>query len=226
MITGAGPAFCAGQDLREHAELLEAARAGGLTLSGCTTTPSYGHQDHAQAGDRRGQRGRRRRRRVAWLSPATSASRPGRQPADGLRPGRAWPPTPAPRGRLQRLAGAGRAAELLMLAEPLAATRALELGLVNRWWTMRTCPRRPARWPPGWPGPDRRVRGHQGGTRYAAGHDLAASLEQEAEVQAALGRTADHRAATLAFVQQAAAHVPGQVSSAAARPGRSVPGGP
>ncbi|HEY4853448.1 MAG TPA: enoyl-CoA hydratase, partial [Streptosporangiaceae bacterium] len=34
---------------------------------------------------------------------------------------------------------------------------------------------------------------------YAAGHGLAESLEKEAELQAAAGRTADHRAATLAF---------------------------
>ena len=37
---------------------------------------------------------------------------------------------------------------------------------------------------------------------YAAGHSLAEALDKEAEVQNALGRTADHRAATLAFTRK------------------------
>ena len=37
---------------------------------------------------------------------------------------------------------------------------------------------------------------------YAAGHGLAEALEKEAEVQTALGRTADHQAATLAFTRK------------------------
>ena len=37
---------------------------------------------------------------------------------------------------------------------------------------------------------------------YAAGHDLTEALDKEAEVQSALGRTADHRAATLAFIRK------------------------
>src|SRR5438477_424345 len=37
---------------------------------------------------------------------------------------------------------------------------------------------------------------------FAATHTLAESLEKEADLQAMLGRTADHRAATLAFVNK------------------------
>ena len=37
---------------------------------------------------------------------------------------------------------------------------------------------------------------------YSATHDLAESLDNEARVQAELGKTADHRAATLAFTRK------------------------
>jgi 2-(1,2-epoxy-1,2-dihydrophenyl)acetyl-CoA isomerase len=37
---------------------------------------------------------------------------------------------------------------------------------------------------------------------YAADHGLGEALDKEAEVQTALGRTADHRAATLAFTRK------------------------
>ena len=70
LITGAGPAFCAGQDLREHAGLLASPRGGASRRGGHGYRPAAlqpdraGHQVHAQAGHRRGERGGRRRRRV------------------------------------------------------------------------------------------------------------------------------------------------------------------
>ena len=104
---------------------------------------------------------------------------------------------------LPRLAGAGRAAELLMLAEPIRAPRALELGLVNQVVEDADLPtvagalaaRLAA-------GPTAAYAGIKEQLNYAAGHSLAEALDKEAEVQTALGRTADHRAATLAFTRK------------------------
>jgi 2-(1,2-epoxy-1,2-dihydrophenyl)acetyl-CoA isomerase len=104
---------------------------------------------------------------------------------------------------LPRLAGAGRAAELLMLAEPIRAPLALELGLVSQVVEDEDLPvtagalaaRLAA-------GPTAAYAGIKEQLNYAAGHGLAEALEKEAEVQAALGRTADHPAATLAFTRK------------------------
>ena len=104
---------------------------------------------------------------------------------------------------LPRLAGAGRAAELLMLAEPVRAPQALELGLVNQVVADADLPsvagalaaRLAA-------GPTAAYAGIKEQLNYAAGHGLAETLDKEAEVQTTLGRTADHRAATLAFTNK------------------------
>ena len=104
---------------------------------------------------------------------------------------------------LQRLVGAGRAAELLLLAEPLAANRALELGLVSQVVDDADLPAAASALAARLAmGPTAAYAGIKAELDYAAGHDLAAALEQEAEVQAALGRTADHLAATAAFAQK------------------------
>jgi 2-(1,2-epoxy-1,2-dihydrophenyl)acetyl-CoA isomerase len=104
---------------------------------------------------------------------------------------------------LPRLAGEGRAAELLMLAEPIRAARALELGLINQVVedadlaaTAGALATRLAA------GPTAAYAGIKDQLNYAAGHELAEALDKEAEVQSALGRTADHRAATLAFTRK------------------------
>lgn len=102
---------------------------------------------------------------------------------------------------LPRLVGHARAVALLMLAEPLAAGPALEMGLVNAVV------------------PDDRVlvAAHELAARLAAGptlayaaikeslvhaasSSLAEALEREAVAQQRLGATADHRDATAAFV--------------------------
>jgi 2-(1,2-epoxy-1,2-dihydrophenyl)acetyl-CoA isomerase len=249
LITGAGQAFCAGQDLREHAGLLgadgpdEAAPAAGAPPSGAP----------------------------AARTPAGSASAVGSPPASPPPPAApAAPAAPAPldtvrehynplvlairsmpkpviaavngvaagagaglafacdlrvaaRGAsflmafarvglaadtgvswtLPRLAGAGRAAELLMLAEPIRAPQALELGLVNQVVEDADLPAAAgalaARLAAG---PTAAYAGIKEQLNYAAGHDLGQALEKEAEVQSALGRTADHRAATLAFTRK------------------------
>ena len=253
LITGAGQAFCAGQDLREHAELLQA--AGSRDGAAPDTAPQPAGAPAAGAPPAGA---------PAAQAPVGGASAVGPPPAeDHPRPGAALDtvrehynplvlaimsmPKPviaavngvaagagaglafacdiriAARGAsflmafarvglaadtgvswtLPRLAGAGRAAELLMLAEPVRAPRALELGLVSQVVEDADLPvtagalaaRLAA-------GPTAAYAGIKEQLGYAAEHGLAEALEKEAEVQGALGRTADHQAATLAFTRK------------------------
>ena len=104
---------------------------------------------------------------------------------------------------LPRLAGAGRAAELMMLAEPIRAPLALELGLVSQVVEDEDLPVTAAALAARLAaGPTAAYAGIKEQLNYAAGHGLAEALEKEAEVQGALGRTADHQAATLAFTRK------------------------
>ena len=243
LITGAGGAFCAGQDLREHAGMLEAeVREDAVAAAGA---PPPGAP--------------------AARTPAGSASAVGPPPAASPPPGvpgaldtvrehynplvlaiRSMPKPViaavngvaagagaglafacdlrvAAQGAsflmafarvglaadtgvswtLPRLAGAGVAAELLMLAEPILAQRALELGLVNQVVEeadlLIVAGALAARLAAG---PTAAYAGIKEQLNYAAGHSLAEALDKEAEVQNALGRTADHRAATLAFTRK------------------------
>lgn len=206
LITGAGPAFCAGQDLREHAELLATAgQPGGSAMDTVRQhynpivlairsmpKPVIAAVNGVAAGA-----GASLALACDLRIAARSASFLMAFARVGLAAdtGASW--------TLQRLVGAGRAAELLLLAEPLAAGRALELGLVSQVvddadlpGTASALAARLAM------GPTAAYAGLKAELDYAAGHDLAAALEQEAEVQAALGRTADHQAATAAFAQK------------------------
>lgn len=102
---------------------------------------------------------------------------------------------------LPRLIGGARASAMALLAEPVAADAALEMGLVNAVLE-----------------PDRLLpAAHELAARLAAGptaayaaikqslrvgqtSSLADTLAKEAELQAACGATADHRSSTEAFV--------------------------
>jgi 2-(1,2-epoxy-1,2-dihydrophenyl)acetyl-CoA isomerase len=205
LITGAGPAFCAGQDLREHAELLTTAAPTGAAMD--TVREHYNPIVLA----------------IRSMPKPVIAAVNGVAAGAGASLALACDLRIAARGAsflmafarvglaadtgaswtLQRLVGAGRAAELLLLAEPLAAARALELGLVSQVVDDADLPAAAgalaARLAMG---PTAAYAGIKAELDYAAGHDLAAALEQEAEVQAALGRTADHLAATAAFAQK------------------------
>jgi 2-(1,2-epoxy-1,2-dihydrophenyl)acetyl-CoA isomerase len=104
---------------------------------------------------------------------------------------------------LQRLVGPARAVELLMLAEPISADRAAEFGLLHRVVAdeelaaeaQQLAARLAA-------GPTAAYAAIKEALAFASTHTLAESLEKEAELQAWLGKTADHRAATLAFVNK------------------------
>jgi 2-(1,2-epoxy-1,2-dihydrophenyl)acetyl-CoA isomerase len=207
LITGAGRAFCAGQDLREHAQLLEAAGTG--TGPGATDTVREHYNPIVLT--------------IAAMPKPVIAAVNGVAAGAGASLAFACDLRIAARGAsflmafarvglaadtgaswtVQRLAGAGRAAELMLLAEPLPADRALDFGLVNSVVEDADLPTAAsalaARLAAG---PTAAYAGIKEQLAFAAGHDLAASLEKEAEVQEALGRTADHQAATLAFTQK------------------------
>jgi 2-(1,2-epoxy-1,2-dihydrophenyl)acetyl-CoA isomerase len=202
ILTGAGQAFCSGQDLREHADLLAAGAAPldtvkehynplietitGMPKPVIAALPGVAAGagaslafacDYRIAAER--------------ASLLLAFARVGL----GADSGASW--------TLQRLVGLARAAEMLMLAEPVDAATALRLGLVNSVV------------------PDDEVQASAAGLaeRLAAGptlafaaikeslyfastHSLGESLEKEAELQTQLGATRDHQAATLAFVSK------------------------
>jgi 2-(1,2-epoxy-1,2-dihydrophenyl)acetyl-CoA isomerase len=242
LITGAGQAFCAGQDLREHADLLGADGPDDALAAGAPPSGAPAAQTPAGSAS-------------AVVSPPAGAAPPAAPaPLDTVREhynplvlairSMPKPVIAAVNGvaagagaglafacdlrvaaqgasflmafarvglaadtgvswTLPRLAGAGRAAELLMLAEPIRAPQALALGLVNQVVEDADLPtvagdlaaRLAA-------GPTAAYAGIKEQLNYAAGHDLGQALDKEAEVQSALGRTADHRAATLAFTRK------------------------
>ena len=243
LITGAGQAFCAGQDLREHAELLEAAGqdeaapAAGAPAAGAPAarTPAGSASAVSPAPAGAGPAGAPapldtvREHYNPLVLAIRSMPKPVIAAVNGVAAGAgaglafACDLRIAAQGAsflmafarvglaadtgvswtLPRLAGAGRAAELLMLAEPIRAPRALELGLVNQVVADADLPSAAgalaARLAAG---PTAAYAGIKEQLNYAAAHGLAEALDREAEVQAALGRTADHRAATLAFTRK------------------------
>ena len=245
LITGAGRAFCAGQELREHAELLdaagqhEAAPAAGAPPSGApaarTPAGSASAVSPAPAGLPAEPMGAPapldtvREHYNPLVLAIRSMPKPVIAAVNGVAAGAgaglafACDFRIAAQGAsflmafarvglaadtgvswtLPRLAGAGRAAELLMLAEPIRAAQALELGLVTQVVADADLPSAAgalaARLAAG---PTAAYAGIKEQLNYAAAHGLAEALDKEAEVQAALGRTADHRAATLAFTRK------------------------
>jgi 2-(1,2-epoxy-1,2-dihydrophenyl)acetyl-CoA isomerase len=239
LITGAGQAFCAGQDLREHAELLEAAAPEdeGSPVAGAPPAGAPAAQQPLGASSAVGPPPAGvpaaldtvREHYNPLVLAIMSMPKPVIAAVNGVAAGAgaglafACDFRIAAQGAsflmafarvglaadtgvswtLPRLAGAGRAAELLMLAEPIRASRALELGLVSQVVADADLPatagalatRLAA-------GPTAAYAGIKEQLGYAAVHGLAEALEKEAEVQTALGQTADHRAATLAFTRK------------------------
>ena len=106
---------------------------------------------------------------------------------------------------LPRLVGHGRALAMLMLAEPVTAAQALEMGLVNAVVpagdvtaaAAELAGRLAA-------GPTLAYGAIKEALARAATSDLATALEAEAELQARLGGTADHRGAVEAFLAKQA----------------------
>jgi 2-(1,2-epoxy-1,2-dihydrophenyl)acetyl-CoA isomerase len=202
VLTGSGRAFCVGQDLREHAANLEQ----GLGLAGTLEEhyapivlalsrmpkPVVAAVNGAAAGAGMSFALACDLRVVSEkASFATAFTKIGLAPDSGL----SW--------TLQRLVGRARAMELLLLAEPVRAAEALELGLVNRVVpaddlaaTARDLAVRLAA------GPTQAYGAVKAALEHAAAADLAGALAKEAELQQACAGTADHTAATKAFLRK------------------------
>ncbi|GAA3110756.1 MULTISPECIES: enoyl-CoA hydratase-related protein [Nonomuraea] len=200
LLTGSGRAFCAGQDLREHADNLEAGRGLANTvrahynpiveLISTMPKPVVAAVNGVAAGAGAS---------LAFACDLRVASERAKFALAfagiGLAPdsGASW--------TLQRLVGQGHAAELMLLGEPLDAARALELGLVTRVVPAEDVLKTAT---------DLAVRLAQGPTlaygatkralAYAATHALADSLAMEADLQDQCVATQDHLNATRAFL--------------------------
>lgn len=202
ILTGAGGAFCAGQDLKEHGEIM--AGPGELTgtvrrhynpiVTTLMTMPKpviaavNGSAAGAGASLAFACDFRVAARRASFLM---AFARVGLAADSGA----SW--------TLQRLAGAARATELLMLAEPLGAEQALAAGLVTSVVDDDDLTSAAAALAATLAaGPTAAYAGIKDQLLYAATHGLPESLEHEARVQARLGETADHRAATQAFLRK------------------------
>ncbi|WP_214327077.1 enoyl-CoA hydratase/isomerase family protein [Nonomuraea sediminis] len=200
LLTGSGRAFCAGQDLREHADNLEAGRGLANTVREhynpivelITTMPKpvVAAVNGVAAGAGAA---------LAFACDLRVASEKAKFAAAftgiGLAPdsGMSW--------TLQRLVGPGRAAEHLLLGEPLDAARAFELGLVTRVVpaddVLKTAHELAVRLAAG---PTRAYAATKQALAFAATHSLAESLALEADLQDACVATQDHQDATQAFL--------------------------
>jgi 2-(1,2-epoxy-1,2-dihydrophenyl)acetyl-CoA isomerase len=201
VLTGAGRAFCVGQDLREHAALLEAgdpaplstvrehynpvvtalAELGKPTVAAINGTAAGAGLGLACALDFR--------IGAAGARCTTAFTGIGLTADSGL----SW--------TLPRLVGAGRATALLMLAEPFSAEQALEMGLLNAVVAPETVlpaaielAERLSR------GPTAAYACLKRSLRVAAAGTLAEALEEEDRQQTLAGRTSDHAAAVRAFL--------------------------
>jgi 2-(1,2-epoxy-1,2-dihydrophenyl)acetyl-CoA isomerase len=200
LLTGAGRGFCVGQDLREHADDLAAGRSELNTVTEhynpiVTALTSLPVPVVAAVNGM-----------AAGAGAALAFACDFRVAADdagflmafarvGLGPdsGSSW--------TLQRLVGLGRATAMLMLAEPVAASQALEMGLVNAVVpaadllpTARELATRLAA------GPTAAYAAIKQTLAAAASSSLADALDLEASTQARCGATTDHRASVEAFL--------------------------
>ncbi|WP_327089543.1 enoyl-CoA hydratase-related protein [Nonomuraea sp. NBC_01738] len=200
LLTGSGRAFCAGQDLREHAENLEAGRGLDGTVRAhynpivelLTTMPKpvVAAVNGVAAGAGAS---------LAFACDLRVASEKAKFAMAfsgiGLAPdsGASW--------TLQRLVGPARAAELLLLGDTLTAERALELGVVTRVVpaddVLKTAHELAVRLAQG---PTKAFDATRRALAYAATHTLSESLELEATLQDECAASDDHRNATRAFL--------------------------
>ena len=201
VLTGTGRAFCVGQDLREHAALLEAGDPAPLstvrehynpllTLLAELAKPTVAAVNGSAAGAglgiacacdfRIGAAGAR------WT---TAFAGIGLTADSGL----SW--------TLPRLVGAGRAAALLLLAEPFTTEQAMEMGLLNavvapeQVLTVATelATRLAA-------GPTTAYACIKQSMAYGANASLVDALAKEDELQTRAGRTEDHVNAVRSFL--------------------------
>jgi 2-(1,2-epoxy-1,2-dihydrophenyl)acetyl-CoA isomerase len=201
VLTGNGRGFCVGQDLREHVALLEANDPAPLDtvtvhynplIIGLATMPKpviaavNGMAAGAGAGLTFACDFRIAAKTAGFLLAFANVGLT-------LDSGVSW--------TLPRLIGAARATSLAILAEPIAAEAALEMGLVNAVVEPeRLLPAAQALAARLAAGPTAAYAAIKASIAFAASSTLAESLAKEAELQTAMGQTADHRTSTAAFV--------------------------
>jgi 2-(1,2-epoxy-1,2-dihydrophenyl)acetyl-CoA isomerase len=199
VLAGAGRAFCVGQDLREHVEMLESGSETPLQTVPLHYNPLVralvGMPKPVVAAVRGTAAGAGAS--LALLAdfriggPRTSFLMAFANVGLAGDTGVSW--------SLPRLVGHAKATELLMLAEPVGAAEADRLGLLTRLvdddeLVLPTAQELAARLAAG------PTLAYGAIKRQLAGTSLAEALDVEAEVQAACGATEDHRAATAAFL--------------------------
>lgn len=205
VLTGAGRAFCAGQDLKEHVSLLlandpaplatVAEHYNPITLAiADMPKPVVAAVNGPAAGAGAG---------FAYASDlricAESASFSGAFAGVGLGPdsGASW--------TLQRLVGYGRAMELMLSGRKVSSEEALRIGLVNEVVADDAVLTRAQELAATLAaGPTVAFRKIKQGLSAATSSTLAEALAFEAAAQAELGGTADHREAVEAFVNRRA----------------------
>jgi 2-(1,2-epoxy-1,2-dihydrophenyl)acetyl-CoA isomerase len=199
VLTGAGRAFCAGQDLKERIEgspslaeelreryiplVLAMRRLEKPIIAAVNGVAAGAGMSLALACDLR-----------VMAEGATLVAAFGRI---GLVPdsGMSW--------FLPRLVGPARAAEILMLSEPIDAARAERIGLADRvvpaGAAVAEAQALAARLAAGAPLAQALTRR---ALAYAQEHDLEATLEFETQLQDAAGRSADHAEGLRAFAEK------------------------
>jgi 2-(1,2-epoxy-1,2-dihydrophenyl)acetyl-CoA isomerase len=203
VLAGTGRGFCVGQDLREHVALLEADDPSPLstveehynpTVLSIATMPKpvvaavNGMAAGAGAGLSFACDFRIAAQTAGFLIAFANVGLT-------LDSGVSW--------TLPRLVGAARATALSLLAEPITAESALEMGLVNAVVEPeRVLPAAQELAARLAAGPTLAYAAIKESIAYAATADLASALAKEGELQRALGATADHRNATAAFVNK------------------------
>ena len=201
VLTGTGRAFCVGQDLREHAALLEAGDPAPLstvrehynplvTMLTELPIPTIAAVNGAAAGAGLGLACALDLRLGAAGARHTTAFAGIGLTADS---GLSW--------TLPRLVGSGRATALLLLAEPFTSEQGLEMGLFNAIvqpdqvlpTALELATRLAA-------GPTAAYGLIKQSVAYAADTTLAQALAKEDELQTRAGNTADHQAAVRSFL--------------------------
>jgi 2-(1,2-epoxy-1,2-dihydrophenyl)acetyl-CoA isomerase len=201
VLTGAGKAFCAGQDLKEHVALLAAgdpaplrtvdehynpitlaiARMPKPVIAAVNGMAAGAGASFAYAADLR-IAGTSAKFLMAFANIGLSADSGG-----------SW--------TLPRLIGYGRAMEMMLLAAPVDAARALAIGMVNQVVpdedVVKIAHELASRMAAG---PTTAYARIKAAMLVSAGTDLDGALGEESAGQAAAGATQDHKAAVEAFV--------------------------